>query len=204
VVRRSAFTLIELVFAIVVIAIAVLSLPMMNDVTSKGIENNIVQEAIFAASTELNQDVTYFWDENTTVEDEYGRVIWMDSSDCNDTTKLRPGQILQKLHRRCNDDSSIRPTFTSDGDEDDLDDANKSNQHLLVGDATTASGYKKDYLIDVNITNNASFGDTTDANVIRNIKRVLVTVKDADGNVITKIETFASNVGGIRVSKRSF
>jgi len=63
VVRRAAFTLIELIFAIVIIAISVISLPMMSQTVAKGIDANIVQEAIFAAATELNEAVTAHWDE---------------------------------------------------------------------------------------------------------------------------------------------
>ncbi len=47
---RRAFTLIELIFAIVIIAISVISLPMMTQVTSSGVAGNLeTQEAIFKA-----------------------------------------------------------------------------------------------------------------------------------------------------------
>ncbi|MEA1983751.1 MAG: prepilin-type N-terminal cleavage/methylation domain-containing protein [Campylobacterota bacterium] len=46
----KAFTLIELIFAIVIIAISVISLPTMTDATSSGVAKNVeVQEAIFKA-----------------------------------------------------------------------------------------------------------------------------------------------------------
>jgi len=47
-VKKSAFTMIELIFAIVVIAIGVLSLPMMNSVLAKGGANTLkYDESIF-------------------------------------------------------------------------------------------------------------------------------------------------------------
>jgi len=47
---HRGFTLIELIFAIVIIAISVVSLPTMIQVTSSGVEKNIeTQEAIFKA-----------------------------------------------------------------------------------------------------------------------------------------------------------
>ncbi len=47
---KKAFTLIELIFAIVIIAIAVVSLPTMVQVTSSGVAKNLeTQEAIFKA-----------------------------------------------------------------------------------------------------------------------------------------------------------
>jgi prepilin-type N-terminal cleavage/methylation domain-containing protein len=57
--HRLAFTMIELIFAIVIIAISVMSLPMMTQVTSAGIERNLVQEAIFASVAEINLATTY-------------------------------------------------------------------------------------------------------------------------------------------------
>ena len=47
---HKGFTLIELIFAIVIIAISVMSLPTMTEVTSSGVAQNVeVQEAIFKA-----------------------------------------------------------------------------------------------------------------------------------------------------------
>jgi len=62
---KRAFTLIELIFAIVIIAITVVSLPMMTQVISKGIEKNLLQEAIFAGAAVLNESVSAKWDENS-------------------------------------------------------------------------------------------------------------------------------------------
>jgi len=209
--KRFAFTMIELIFAIVVIAITVLALPTMNQVISKGVESNLVQEAIFAAATQLNQATTYFWDENSTVEDNtsYARVIWMSDDDCNDITKLRPGHINQELHRRCNNDKTIRPTYTSDDNINDLDDANQSNAELFLGDPS-ATGYKKDYLMDVTIdevnsSNGVTFGEETNETVEKNLKRVRVTIKDKDTNdVITQLDAYAPNIGEIDYFHRSF
>jgi len=113
VVRRYAFSLIELIFAIVVISIAVISLPMMIQTTSKGIQGNLTQEAIFASSTKLNEIISYPWDDNSMQKGTiFSRVIWTSVNDCNSTTKLRLGHILQQQHRRCLDSnySLIQPT----------------------------------------------------------------------------------------------
>jgi len=199
VLKRSAFTMIELVFAIVIIAIAVLALPTMNQITSKGIEGNIVQEAIFAASAQLNQAVSYKWDENSSDDnDSYAQVIWLSDSDCNDTTKLRPGHINQALHRRCRDDKTIRPTYTSDTNDNDLDDQNKTDEQLF-SDSASSNAYKKDYTLDVKIDDNATFGGSAD----ENIKKISVAIK-SDAKVVTKLETFSSNIGEIDFYHRSY
>ena len=206
-VNRLAFTLIELVFAIVVMSIAILSLPMMNQIASKGIEANVVQEAIFAASTELNQAVTYFWDANSLEGDAtLSHVVWISDTDCDNDTKLRVGHIAQKLHRRCNDDNTTRPTYASDSTLNDVDDTNKSDEALFIstGDTTSASGYKKDYLIDVNITKDTDFSGSDSADIKANIKQIKVTIKDTSGEIITVLYSYACNIGEIDYHKRVF
>ena len=147
--HRLAFTLVELIFAIVIIAMAVLSLPVMTQVTQKGIEDSIVQEAIFAGSAELMGATTYYWDANSIYDintSHLSRVIDI-SNDCNATTNLRPGHINQPLHRRCLDDNSIGVnTAGTNG----LEDANVTNRDIFFdtssGTASTSStGYKHIY-----------------------------------------------------------
>ena len=205
-VTRYAFTMIELIFAIVIISIAVLSLPMMNQVIAKNTEGSIVQEAIFAASAELNQVLSFNWDENS-IEDNtsLSRVIWTSSTDCNNTTKRRPGHINQAYHRRCADDNTTRPSTTmgldigeSPGNKNDIDDAVHSSVSALEG-SSSATGYKVSYNSSVTVTSPSSFGGTSDAN----IKKITVTISDADGN-ITQLSTFSSNIGEIDYYKRSY
>lgn len=196
-VNRLAFTFIELIFAILIISIAVMSLPVLSSVTSKGIEDNIVQEAIFAASTELNQAVSYKWDENSTEgSSTISRVIWTSATDCNLITKRRPGHILQEKHRRCLDNNLTRPTHTSDADNDDLNDAAHSSASIYVtgSDATTAKGYKADYNSTITVTKDASFGTTANN---PDIKKIRVRVFDSQGNTVTKLDTYSANIGEI-------
>jgi len=231
VVNKKAFTLIELIFAIVVIAIAVVSLPTMNSANSKAQEGNLVQEAIFSASAELNQAVTYRWDENSTENNiSSSKVIWTSSTDCNDTTKLRPGHIFQQYHRRCLDDKTIRPTPESEfannapnetdespndpDDDDDLDDIVKasSSSYEVVGGGsiTTATGYKLDYNSEINVTY-AGFTGEVDNNSSKeedasthNIKKITIKINNQDGNLITTLSTYSTNIGEVDYTKREF
>lgn len=202
---KLAFTMIELIFAIVIIAITVLSLPMMTQVTSKGIENNLVQEAIFAASTKINETVSYYWDENSLESGKYlSNVVSVAPSDCNETTKLRSGHINQPLHRRCIDDTTLRPSTTLGSDSadlDDIDDVHGSTTNIFTSTTTSASGYKKNYNVTTSVSY-ASFG--TEASTTNNIKKIEVTVTDSSSNTITKLNTYVSNIGEIDYLKRSF
>ncbi|MCX6053299.1 MAG: type II secretion system protein [Campylobacterales bacterium] len=205
---KSAFTLIELIFAIVIIGISMISLPMMTQAVSKGIEGNLVQEAIFAASAELNQVVSYHWDANSTENsNNLAKVVWTSPNDCNTTTKLRLGHVSQPLHRRCLDNNASAPTPTgslgSDGILDDIDDTINTTAVTLFegGSATTSKGYKKDYSSTTNVTY-ADFGATTAAS--KNMKKVTVTITDTSGNIVTLLNTYSANIGEIDYYKRSF
>jgi prepilin-type N-terminal cleavage/methylation domain-containing protein len=216
VVRKYAFTMIELIFAIVVIAITVISLPMMIQATSKGIENNLAQEAIFASSAKINEIMTYPWDENSMPSASiYSRVVWTSANDCNQTTKLRPGHIYQQLHRRCLDNnfSVIQPSavlgmeINDVGVYDDIDDFNNVSTGIFIdntgaGIITSAEGYKAPYRMDINISYSA-FGTTTAAS--KNMKRVDITIINSDTNITTtKLHTYSANIGETDYYKRSY
>ena len=195
-VRHHAFTMIELIFAIVIISITVLTLPMMNQVIGKNIEKSLVQESIFAASTRLNQIISPMWDDNS--QDPTGvYVVWTSPNDCN-ANEQRPGHINQEKHRRCKDNNATRPTsqanFGSEsGDFDDIDDENAASQVLFLNPGGTASGYKNEYNSTYIVTY-ASFGDSPASD--KNIKKMTVVISNQDDNV-TKLSTYSANIGEI-------
>jgi type II secretory pathway pseudopilin PulG len=57
-IKKSAFTLIELIFSIIIIGFAVLSLPIITQVSTKAISDSLAIEAIFLASSKLNQNLS--------------------------------------------------------------------------------------------------------------------------------------------------
>ncbi|MEA3330772.1 MAG: type II secretion system protein [Campylobacterota bacterium] len=196
---RFAFTMIELIFAIVVIAISVLSLPMMTQVTQRGIENNILQEAIFAASAELMGATAGYWDE-VSMQDmsvsHLSRVIDIGTSnDCNDTTKLKPGHINQPFHRRCLDENS---TASTNLDKNitagiySLDDTKQTDIDIFTDTDRELEGYKDTYTSDINVTR------------VGNIKTIIATIKSSDGDTVTVLKTQSANIGEIDYYKRTF
>ncbi len=64
-VTKKGFTLIELVISIVVISIAVMSIPMLLERAGKSDEFSLMQESILAARTKIQNITTYRWDENS-------------------------------------------------------------------------------------------------------------------------------------------
>jgi len=211
VVGKGAFTLIELIFAIVVIGIAVVSLPMMNQVISTGIEKNIVQEAIFAAATELNEATTAHWDENSLEPNEpnsLARVI--ETGSCENNASLvsfrqMPGHISQPLHRRCLDSNATTVDNSSaDANIMALDDMTKTDVSIFTNNTTNQqAGYKKDYKATVSVTNaNVIFGiDQVNANP--NMKKITVSVKDG-ATVVTSLSTYSANIGEVDYYKKEY
>lgn len=200
--KRHAFTLIELIFAIVVMSIVVMSLPIMMQTTSRAIEDNIVQEAIFAASAELMGATTFYWDLNSTTDfnlSNLSRVIDIDG-DCennNSSTRhrLRPGHIQQPFHRRCLD--SIDGTRADENSTlfPNLDNTIHIDQPIFTDDITEATGYKKVYRSTMGI------GYLLNNN---NVKQLTSTITDSDGNTLTVLRTFCANIGEVEYYKRRF
>lgn len=155
-VKRQAFTLIELIFAIVIVAIIVLSIPMMTQATSKSSEGSISQEAVFAASAKLMQTLSFPWDENSSDIEQMleGATVLSGvvkipggtaSLDFNDTV-CRPGLIA----RRCRTDEQGREVNVSNMGNDytnflirGLDDSNATSTII----AASSEGYKNRYTL---------------------------------------------------------
>ncbi len=208
-VRRAAFTLIELIFAIVIIAISVISLPMMSQTISEGIDANIVQEAIFASATELNGVVTAHWDENSIesgMPDSSARVIETVINMCNNdnnssTFRQMLGHINQPLHRRCLDANTTvtTPSNASATAVDSLDDWELGDKNITIG-TSGAEGYKETYQSNVIVSPNANFNGANNAN----IKSIVSTVKDEDGTTIAVLRTYSANIGEVDYYKRNY
>jgi len=193
---RCAFTFIELIFAIVIIAITIISLPMMNQAISKGIDENLVQEAVFASETILSEASTYAWDENSLADvnlSSYSRVINL-NNECNATTQKRQGNI----HRRCLSNLTTGLSASAGGQLYAIDPNNFNNQLYYTPPGSSvggASGYKKtDYNTSLSITTPVAFG-TAPTN---DMKELSVQVTDnSNGNTIVKLSTYIANIGEV-------
>jgi prepilin-type N-terminal cleavage/methylation domain-containing protein len=182
VVKRKGFTLIELIFAIVIVAIIVLSIPMMNLINAKATEGSISQEAVFASSAKLMQTLSFPWDENSSDIEQIleGATVLSgvvkipngtSSLDFNDTV-CRPGLIA----RRCRVDQNGWEVNVSNLGDDylALDPHNKIIRGLddSGGESnisgTSSEGYKNQYRMVTNVTyvsdNTNSAGGSIDYN----------------------------------------
>ena len=200
---RRAFTLIELIFAIVIISIAVISLPMMTQVNNRGIENSMVAEAIFGASAELMNASAGHWDANSMHDNNrshLSRVIDIGSICENNSSsprhRLRPGHIAQPFHRRCVDGLNVIPLNDSNATYPNLNNAHDvASKVMFTDNDTEVTGYKKTYRSLVSVTQ-----DATDPN----IKRIDINITDSDGDLVTRLRMQSANIGEIDYYKRTF
>jgi prepilin-type N-terminal cleavage/methylation domain-containing protein len=206
--QRGAFTLIELIFAIVIIAIAVLALPMMNKATTKNTEQSIVQEAIFAAVTELDEATSAYWDDNSidpSSPNSYARVIDVDGLCENNSSSSRyrymVGHVVEPLHRRCLDDNTTTPANADvNSSIESLDDKEHTDQNLLLNPDGSSAGYKQIYKASLEVTPNANFGGSNN----NNIKKLQLIVKDENGKNICLLNTYSANIGEVDFYKKEY
>jgi len=204
---RYAFTLIELIFAIVVISISVMSLPMMSQITFKTIDNSLVQEAIFASVAGLNEATTYRWDEHSmndehtaTFDPEYARVVNTAVGGC--TVPGAPNKRAGHIHRKCLNDINTRPYTGGAPYSDSLHEAAHGIQSIyIVGGSTSTAGYKKLYNSTLSVTTNASLSDTDLNNP--NLKEITINILDNDDNsTVTLLRTYSANIGEVAYATR--
>jgi prepilin-type N-terminal cleavage/methylation domain-containing protein len=196
---KSAFTLLELIFAIVIIGIAALSLPMISQVTSKGSEKSLAQEAIFIAFTEITKVVSSAWDENSRVlTNDFEYVIYASNAEATSSAvndlQGRSGNI-NILYNNTDGGRTIRPTMVvldgGEARENDVDDYNITDANA-TGSAGSETGYKYQYKKDITVSYPASFGNLVNS---ANIKRIQISVNDASGNQLVSFYMFATNSG---------
>lgn len=207
-VRRSAFTMIELIFAIVVMSIAIVSLPVMTQTTDENIEESIVQEAIFASQAIINESIAYYWDENSLADqyisgDPYSRVIDTTGTSCIGTPHKRIGHI----NRQCVSSSSIPVTNATVGPVINNFDAQYNNRQILrnTAAATAYATYKDNYTATATVrqcTNGAGctqFGLNPFDN---DLKEIAFDINDGNGNLIIRLRGYSANIGEVAIAKK--
>jgi len=161
---RHAFTMIELIFALVIMGIVFLTLPLILIQNADSVEDNIIQESIFLSSSKMSQLLTFQWDENSK---EAGIILSAadvltvsatgdDELDRN-LSDFRRGHFREDKHRRMTPVNNERNASAAVGLEgalyDDIDDFDGIvDFDVIVLPADSTGGYKKNYRADVNVT----------------------------------------------------
>ncbi|MBL0687541.1 MAG: type II secretion system protein [Sulfurospirillum sp.] len=215
---KKASSMIELVVSIVVIGIAVMTLPLMLEQTQRNSTFTMQQEAILVARTKLGNILTYSWDDNTVQNNIIGVLdVHVDADDELDrnTTQRRVGHVSQDRRRKFFTNSTFATTHVnlgSDGSINDIDDFIEFNSYNLSGnldyrfkfDINTTVNYHND-------TANYSAQDMSNFTFSRvlnttstNIKRVRVSLYLNDINTTLMLEAYSANIGGTALLRRVY
>jgi prepilin-type N-terminal cleavage/methylation domain-containing protein len=160
-VQRSGFSLVELVLSIVVIAIALMTVPLMIGQGAKSNQYALVQESILAARTKMGNILSYKWDDcASSASASIVRVIDVTAGDSQldrNTTLRRVGHIDEDLRRRMSD-TEVNATLGQEGGIfDDIDDFDGESTTVSTVGASTPEG-EFDYLDkDLNLTTSIAY-----------------------------------------------
>lgn len=221
---RKAASMLELVIAIVVMGIAVMSLPLILTQSQNANAIALQQEVILATKTKLGYILSYEWDANSyDTNASVSRVLNTTNSvsadsDFNTTTTRRIGHISADSRRRLRDDM-LPPTLSGSAGWGNAALLDMDDFHNRV-ENTTVVAADMDYVFNLELNSTVSYiSDSTlytnqDLNFIfdassapanpTNIKMITVRTRDASNNVNIVLRAFASNIGESGITKKAW
>jgi prepilin-type N-terminal cleavage/methylation domain-containing protein len=229
--RRGAFTLIEMVMAIIVVAISLMTIPLFLTQSVKNSDFVTMQEALLASRTKMENILSYEWDKNSsrgTGVYRYIRVVDVKNGDNeldrNATTKdqnRRVGHIPEDSRRRFHDGNVTDKTYPDVA-------VNNSDPQSITdfhgAEVTLSSTASFDYVTDLNLTSfvyyikddanyskkvidfsfdESSRMDVTNQSKSTNIKMIELNTSVNRNNNFT-LRAFSSNIGQSELLERSF
>ena len=221
---RKAASMLELVIAIVVMGIAVMSLPLILTQSQNANAIALQQEVILATKTKLGYILSYEWDANAyDVAAGVSRVLNTTSSpsadsDFNATTTRRVGHVQADNRRKLRDDLA---TPTTDGGANwgnvalgDIDDFDGRDENTTIASDTMDYIFNLqlhptvNYISDTATYSNQNMNFTFDYNTTfvnpTNIKMITVRTIDTSNNVNIILRAFASNIGESGITKKAW
>ncbi len=170
--HRKAIAMIELIFAITIMGIALLSAPMLIDRSTKSSFVALQQESIAAAATQINMIMTAEWDHADTNSTNGTPVLQTGSSAITNCTTDKPVGVTGTYGRYCRDLAtnslflSATPPGgfgTDPGDTtvyNDVDDYDGQTYTVSVYNSENYATFQGDYLDrNITVTSNIYYGD---------------------------------------------
>lgn len=226
---RKAASMLELVIAIVVMGIAVMSLPLILTQSQNANAVALQQEVILATKTKLGYILSYEWDANSyDANASVSRVLDTNGSTSANlafytTTTHRTGHVIADNRRRLRDNMAAP---TTDGGANwgnvalnDIDDFDAKSE------STTIVAADMDYIFNLELNStvqyisdapnvgtpynnsqdiNFSFNAASAPANPTNIKMITVRTRDTSNNVNVLLRSFASNIGESTFAKRAW
>ncbi len=229
---RPAIAMIELIFAIVIMGIVMMSAPMLVSTATQSSYVAIQQEGINEAASRVHMIMGYAWDENNVNDDYRPPILTVTNGDPaldkNNTTQRRIG-IPMASHRTfiqsdTNTTSNLNASaLGKDGitePADDIDDFTDPISLEFVERDDNTVGYVEKTTININTTivyntDNADYNQSTISYVpfitgvaTTNIKSIEVNLTSISGvDELEKtiiLRAFSSNIGGYTFEERRF
>lgn len=210
---RHAMSMIELVFAIVIMGIAVMSLPLILTQVQNNNAFAMQQEAILAAKAKIGDILTYEWDDNS-YDATAQRSYVLDTLNGNNAlirdnnTTLRVGHVNAENRRKFSTINPLSATDTNTTSGNDIDRFN-GQPPTTVTATLENTGKGLDYVFTLTLTptityaaDDANYTTSTlgvfalnpnNTNTITNIKTISVQVTGGDQNIT--LRAFACNIG---------
>jgi len=229
---RPAIAMIELIFAIVVMGIVMLSVPQLLNTASQSGYVAIQQEAINEASTQVNIIMGHYWDENNITGHDI-TVLNTTNGDVNLRAAAGTGPAFRragtpdKSHRQFGKTQyAASPIGSEAGDRDDIDDFNGLNRTLHLEQTSVTSDYIEpttvnlastvsyiadalaaDTYVDPGVDNNLIFNLNVGASVgTTNIKHIQVRLTSNSGaselNKTIILHAFSCNIGSYQLEEK--
>ncbi len=205
---RPAIAMLELIFAIVIMGIIMMSAPQLVSTAAQSGFVAIQQEGINEAASQVNMIMGYHWDENDTDESYIDPILSVSASgdddldeEGNSSRRLgTPQESYRSFVRSDGSEGRASATLgyeTGETEEDDMDDFANSSTNLVFIPETTYEANEANY-IETNITiardvfyssDAANYNQSTisfnpsfaDAGDTTNIKSIIVTLTSNSG-----------------------
>jgi hypothetical protein len=227
--NRKAVAMIELIFAIVIMGFALVSIPNLLALSANSGYTSLQQEAIATVSSDISLILSREWDESNTIKS-IGKVILSTDGDSN--LEVRDGgrtRVRGVIPIGASSDNSLKADKDSNNedDNDDIDDAN--GKEVVLTAANTSSGTQTgniDTSIKINTEviyisdaeNNGIWDSSSEViydypinptalstrSNIKSIKTTLISdstgVKELNKNIV--MFAFSCNIGGYKIERK--
>jgi len=206
---RKAFTLIELIFSMVIIAIAFSVLPKILQLSIKSSTTSLKEEAMFNAVAYVGLIKSTAWDENNTKVDD---ILLVNNGNneynCDETTGYRIGGM--RGSRNCFNEknaSSLIEDTDDDNYRDDMDDFVTIQAKNYNASRNYDLNVSVIYIKDIGLNETKYYDERNASSTATNTKFITVIVQtNKKGNVLgnnfVKIPFIAQNIGQIQVNRR--
>lgn len=190
--NRKAIAMIELIFAIVVMGIAMLAIPMISVQSSRGGDSAMMQESVAAASSELQMIMSRAWDESNTVSSLGSPILTTQSANF----ATRAGLNIGSRTTLASDSTILNATgIGADAlnDSDDIDDFNGVTNNFVVYGGVQQQSHLGEY-IDTQINMRATVAYANDAIALANTVNFNYNPSQALSPTTTNIKRISVNL----------